>query len=466
MPDSQPREVALMPHRYAVISIVAGIMLLAAPSLLVAAIHVPDDQPTIQEAFLVAGDGDTILVAPGAYHGPNNRDIDFAGKAVVLRSLSGQAVTIIDCEGVGRGFYFHTGEDSTSIVEGFTIQYAGADTGAGALCTNGASPEFVQCTFRSNIAAVSGGGVCARASSPIFRFCQFEENDARGNLGGGAIACLAGAGPAVRGCTFTGNTATNSGGAVCCAGSDPVLSNCSFTGNIAGTTGGGAVFCGVSSAPTLTSCMFEGNFATYLGGAIQTQNSSITVTDCGFFDNTAGVGASGIGGALTLHYTSSGHFSGCSFVGNFANVGGAAECFDHADATFTNCTFVANTAAYGVAVSANDASPVFENSIMAFSEGSGAVARCLGTAAPSFSKCVLFANAGGNDLCGSVSDTLHRDPRFCDMAEGEFGLCQNSVCAPDNNAWTELIGALDVECGNCESPVEPASWGAIKALYR
>jgi predicted outer membrane repeat protein len=431
--------------------------------------YVPSDSlATIQAGLNAASAGDIVLVASGTYTGTENRDLDFAGKNVTLMSVSGQLSTTIDCEGLGRAFFFHSGEDTTALVEGFTITNAAADTGAAVLCRTGSSPKLQHCTFRGNTATVYGGAVCCRASSPILWFCLFEENDAVGGpgTGGGAISCLAGAGPAVRGCTFTGNTAANFGGAVSCAASHPVLRGCEFTGNIAGTTGGGAVFCGVGSAATFTGCVFVDNFASNMGGAIQTQNSSITVTDCGFYENAAGIGPSGLGGALTLHYTSSGQFSGCTFAGNFANVGGAVECFDHADATFTNCTFAANTAAYGVAVSANDASPVFENSIIAFSEGTGAAARCVGTAAPSFSKCVLFANAGGNDLCGSVADTLHRDPLFCDMEEWEFDLCQNSVCAAANNVWTQLIGALDVGCGSCGSAVETTTWGAIKALYR
>ena len=82
---------------------------------------VPDNYGTIQEALGACQNGDTVIVRDGIWSGTDNRNLDFSGIALTLRSENGPADCIIDCKGSGRGFYFHNGETSDSIVDGFTI---------------------------------------------------------------------------------------------------------------------------------------------------------------------------------------------------------------------------------------------------------------------------------------------------------------------------------------------------------
>lgn len=185
-------------------SIRAGILLVLAclvgPGLRSAVIQVPADEPTIQAGIDAALPGDTVLVADGVYTGNGNRDIDFGGKNIHLKSVNGATSTIIDCQGSdtsqGRGFYFHSGERTTAIVEGFTIrngyEYScgGGRCGGGGgavFCTNDSSP-----TIRNNIikdcTALIGGAIYMFRSHPIIVGNIIAENTIV-SQNSGAIHC-------------------------------------------------------------------------------------------------------------------------------------------------------------------------------------------------------------------------------------------------------------------------------------
>jgi len=95
-------------------------------------LHVPVSYPTIQLAINAAKPGDTVLVAEGVYY----EQISFLGKKPLMVTsqflLDGDpqhiANTIIDGSKLQNNdhasvVYFTTGEDSTSILCGFTIQH-------------------------------------------------------------------------------------------------------------------------------------------------------------------------------------------------------------------------------------------------------------------------------------------------------------------------------------------------------
>jgi len=84
-------------------------------------LRVPGDFPTIQAAIDASVDGDEVVIANGVYSGEGNKNLDFGGRAITVRSQNGPEACIIDCEEEGRGFWFHSGESFTSVVQGISI---------------------------------------------------------------------------------------------------------------------------------------------------------------------------------------------------------------------------------------------------------------------------------------------------------------------------------------------------------
>lgn len=128
-------------------------LLLAVPCF-AATIRVPSDQPTIQAGIDAAAPGDVVEVANGVYSGPGNRDIDFRGKEIILRSSNGARKCTLNCVGESgsrhRAFYFHKGEAESSVVDGFTIVNGYADQNGGAIRLVGASPTIRNCVFHDH----------------------------------------------------------------------------------------------------------------------------------------------------------------------------------------------------------------------------------------------------------------------------------------------------------------------------
>ena len=138
------------------------------------------DFTSIQEALNAAAEGDTITVEDGTYTGPLNRNLDFFGRAVVLRSASGPGECIIDCEGQSRGITFNDGETASTIVDGFRIvngYVPGEGRGGGVYIELGSSPTIRNCIIE-NCAAYWGAGIMIhdQGSSPLIEWCEIRGN--------------------------------------------------------------------------------------------------------------------------------------------------------------------------------------------------------------------------------------------------------------------------------------------------
>jgi hypothetical protein len=221
----------------------------------------------IQAGLDAAAVGDTVILADGTYTGTGNREISFSGRrGVVLRSASDDpARCVINCQSQGGtviwgGFWFHSNQDSTSVIRGVKLINGHAMFGGGVLCE--ASPKLVKCVLANCVGDVAGGGVRCVGGSPIFEDCVFVSNSA------------------------------TSGGGVDVVAASPVFRRCTFDNN-GGALGGAIAFTNCVTAPVVANCTLVGNRASYGGGAVSVSGSVVLIQSCTFVDN-CGPGGSGI----------------------------------------------------------------------------------------------------------------------------------------------------------------------------
>jgi len=497
-----------------------GLTLFAAPSAALV-IHVPGDQPTIQAGINAAQPGDMVLVAPGTYSGAGNINLDFLGKNIAVVSEGGPAATTIDVQLAGGGFHLQSNLPATARVEGFTIKNA---TTYGLLVTE-CAPTIRNCIFTGNAPAGARAYDPTSSSSPVATFedcifsanngngfqsighrvqvnrCRFEDNTGRGidhnndafNAGSGTYTdCVIrsnDAGGILFNPGFTGGTfirceitdhTTDVGGAgvrdVSFEGT-PIFENCLFARNHSSNGNGGGALMAGDDGSQFTGCRFEDNSARnggglYYGYSLHSR-PDVPVSGCQFVNNTATETAGGLFFTPILSPSGTSSATGNLFWNNSAGQrGGAVVLGGEFPTVLGSSTLVGNSAPDGAGVFAAFTGSnrfTIDRTIIAFSSGGSALVCETAAFAPNVVCSDFFGNAGG-DWTGciagefGVDGNIAADPQFCDATNGDFHLLGTSPCAPQQSGTCGLIGAFDPTCG--ATPVQPATWGSIKATYR
>ncbi len=340
---------------------------------------------TIQAAINASAGGDTVLVENGTYTGPGNRNLDFAGRIITLRSRNGSAACVLDVEATtaapARAFHLRSGETRVARIEGFTITRGlmTYDVG-GAMLLEGASPTVSNCVFKANgnqgaIPPLSGGAVASLGGDPFFDLCVFENNCADFDGLGGAVMIegsavfrkctfvdqLAGFGGAIHaqnasihlmGCYLGGNTVYYSGGAIRAVDSTIIISRCTVGFNAADRAG---AIDARNSTVRVSQSMIRANYAYLESGGISS-TGLLDIRGTRLLSNeltNSGGGAIASVGTLKL--------SECLLAGNSSGVGGSAAYAPEGSVTIRGCTIASNGAGssagplwlHGAAVVAN-----------------------------------------------------------------------------------------------------------------
>ncbi len=216
----------------------------------------------IAPALAAAGNGDSVLVVPGVYTGNQNKNLDFGGRGIALLAIGGADLTVIDGQGSGRAFHFHSGEPPSAIVGGFRITRA--PTGSPVRIAAGSRPTIRDCVIEDNhVTSGPGGGVAIIASAPAFVRCAIVQNSSSAHGGG---VYIEGGAPVFIDCFVVGNRTEGRGGGFWVNnGANLSLSRCTVTANQAdqsdaGFNGGGIILTGGSTA-SLQASILWGNRA-------------------------------------------------------------------------------------------------------------------------------------------------------------------------------------------------------------
>ncbi len=326
---------------------------------------VPRDYPTIQNAINAAETGDTIVVYPGIYYGPQ---IELNKLVTIMSEHPGDpycvAETIIDRTGyLDRAFIITTGANG-AVLDGLTIQNCnwnggnaiggvrqdvnhpdgydgGVAEGAAIYINANVNCTVKNCVFRNNFIGGGNGGVGENATD--------NEHAGRGGWGGwaygGAIFC----GPASTikfiNCQIVNNTAIGGNGG---NGGDYQANG--GTANYGGNwSSSRAAYYDSSSLQTI---LVTGNlwqywgyvgdyriYSGYGGGVYCSEDSTVDFTACTLSGNIAQGGMSGEGGDTP------GEDPEPEFSYEIPSYGGGVYCATGSAVTFTDCNVTDNVSA-------------------------------------------------------------------------------------------------------------------------
>ena len=350
-----------------------------------------------------------------------------------------------------------------------TFRENDATSGGGALCTGNGTVTLLNVSFRRNSAKQGGAILSGGEESLTISDCNFSENHAEN---GGAIASVAGQSAVELGnkmqiplkrqqnqtdvgalniskSVFSGNRATNSGGAILVGTGTINVADCEFFDNSVSNGQGGAIGIATHGTVLVKDSKLSGNSASDIGGAFG-GNGKAAISSCRIENNVAKHGgAVGCYNAISITESkiqaNSAEYGGgivctggemkvqnCAFIGNRAksnggaiynygkmdierssfsdNVaqvdGGAIEHARSTDLAVVNSTFSANSAGnYGGGLLISQGNATLTHVTVAYNMAERGGGVCCEGGMVSLINSIVASNSGG-DTTGELSDNV------------------------------------------------------------
>jgi predicted outer membrane repeat protein len=352
---------------------------------------------------------------------------------------------------------------ASSLVENCEFIANEAGVAGGGLYSEGQPITVIDSVFEDNFAGLRGGGLAdLYAAGSVFQNCQLVGNTAA-DKGGGAVIDPDDYGdlPTFVGCSFVGNDAED-GGAIRISNigemynpPGDIIQDCDFSQNTAAT--GGAVSLWLLADAAIRGSSFSENTADDSGGGVYVDGGVFWLVDNVFQSNLAQTG-----GAVHVNEGSpmpQNYISHNSFLENQAGDGGALYFHENNNAEVRSCLFWANDADHGGGLYAHESTVSLVNGTFSANQAAESGGALYGYYSMIGAvNCIFWADdpeelvPDNTLLLVTYSDidggyvgvgNIDVDPEFVDLNNGDLHLLADSPCIDAADGESATIFDLD-----------------------